>query len=384
MPEKPIQLLFAGDFNPASDESIEISDELKNILKNNDFSIINLETPLTLVNEPIIKTGRNFKKDPKLIRVIKDANFDAVTLSNNHIRDHGDKGVESTIQTCLDNGIKTVGAGKNIEEARKPLLIEIRGKKICFLNYSEIEFNAADDEQGGANPYNCIDAFYDIKKFKSDVDYIFIIYHGGLENHELPSPNVVQNIRYLIDVGADAAIIHHSHFYSGYQYYNNKPIIWGVGNFLSETSVKKPKKKWFYGLLAKFVIEDNRIDLKLVSIKQSKQFNKIELCNGDEEKEINNDIVNISKKILDNKQYCDYWNAVLIQQKHNLIKFIQAGSLLEFKIIKHLRFLNKKISLFKLKKCLNILRCDSHRYKFISVLNHEIKECVQVKKVIKR
>jgi len=88
-----IKLIFAGDFIPSESRDSIYSPNLKKFLKDKDFSIVNLETPLTLSNTPILKTGNNFKCAPETIRHILHGCFDAVTLSNNHIRDYGDKGV---------------------------------------------------------------------------------------------------------------------------------------------------------------------------------------------------------------------------------------------------------------------------------------------------
>ena len=41
-----------------------------------------------------------------------------------------------------------------------------------------------------------------------------------------------ETYRFFIDAGADAVINHHQHCYSGYEIYNEKPIFYGIGNFL--------------------------------------------------------------------------------------------------------------------------------------------------------
>jgi len=186
-----IKIIFTGDFIPPNKTDSQIySDELLKLLKDKDFSITNLETPLTDSNVSITKTGRNFKRSPSSIKFIKEGHFDAVCLSNNHIRDYDDQGVVDTIDTCHKNNIKTVGAGKNLSEAKLPLHLNIKGKQISILNYSEKEFNIADNGKAGANPFDLIDAYNDVKREREKNDYVIVVYHGGLEYHHIPYPYI--------------------------------------------------------------------------------------------------------------------------------------------------------------------------------------------------
>lgn len=161
-----IRLLFAGDLIPPDTSANIFSEKLMGVLQDKDFSIVNLETPLTLGKNKIEKTGNNFKRSPSAIRHVTEGYFDAVALSNNHIRDYGDEGVNDTLNTCAQNGILTVGAGRNAEEAAKPLRLNLKGNKFCILNYSEREFNTATETRAGANSFDLIDVFYQIKSEK--------------------------------------------------------------------------------------------------------------------------------------------------------------------------------------------------------------------------
>ena len=58
--------------------------------------------------------------------------LDAVNLANNHILDHGKEGLISTIESCKKHNIDFFGAAKNLEEAQKPLIRIIGGKRFCL------------------------------------------------------------------------------------------------------------------------------------------------------------------------------------------------------------------------------------------------------------
>lgn len=82
-----INILLAGDFIPPETSENIYSDELLRVLEDKDFSIVNLEAPLTRSEDKILKTGNNFKAPLESMQHIVDGKFDAVALSTNHIID---------------------------------------------------------------------------------------------------------------------------------------------------------------------------------------------------------------------------------------------------------------------------------------------------------
>lgn len=271
MTDLSIKVLFAGDFIPPSPSGSIFSDLLLNVLGNNDFSVVNLEAPLTQSNNKILKTGNNFKSHPDSVQHIINGKFDAVALSNNHIRDFGGQGVLDTLEICKKSKILTVGAGKHLDAAGEPLMITIKGKRIAFLNFSEKEFNIAGQESPGANPFDLIDAFYQIQDAKAVCDVVFVIYHGGIEYHYLPIPTIIKQFKFLIDAGADGIVSHHTHRYSGVIEYRHKPIFLGLGNFLSSTKTKVTDD-WLIGVMAVVTISSDAIQHQIIPTKMNRDF----------------------------------------------------------------------------------------------------------------
>lgn len=46
--------------------------------------------------------------------------------------------MSDTIDILADEGIATVGAGRNFEEANKPHIAEVHGVKIAFFSYTNL------------------------------------------------------------------------------------------------------------------------------------------------------------------------------------------------------------------------------------------------------
>lgn len=362
-----VVLLFAGDFLPPDISESIYTDELVSVLNNKDYSNVNLEAPITKSADKIHKTGNYFKIHPSTITQIKNGFFDSVALSNNHIRDYGNQGINETINSCTLNEIDFVGAGINLERARVPLRKNIKGKKISIFNYCQYEFSVATEFNAGANPYNPISAYYDIEYEKKHSDIIIVIYHGGIEYHHYPLVEHIQNFKYLIDIGVDAIITHHSHYYSGVIRYKSRPIFCGLGSFFLRPQIKNPHIGWNKGVIVKLFFRKNgQIDWELIPTVQD--FNKVRIANVKEKEIILTDIEKISKVLNNSKELNLYWENEFIKIQHKQTSLLLSNSRRGFLFRKHFPFFKPKMSRFKILSLLNTLRCETHRSRTIAIL----------------
>lgn len=370
--KKIMKLYFAGDFIPIP--SVTIDSELEKVIKGADYSFVNLETPLTNSKSPIKKTGNNFKTSPELVNKIKKFGFSGVTLANNHIRDFGDEGVMDTIEALENQKLLHLGAGKNIHSASKPLRLEKNGLKVSIINVGEKEFNIASESKAGANPYDTIGAFYKIKEEKKVSDKVIVVYHGGVEYIKYPAPYIVKEFKFLIDVGADAVISHHTHRYSGAIYYNERPIIFGLGNFFSTSSVKNHPVEWFRGIMFNLNFSEHEINTEMILIEFDDQVNEVVLVKGDNKKEIISDIEEINMVIQSNNVLQKKWINFITQESQKIISLLGSKSKLEFNIKKRLPQKFVSISEYRLIRLLNLIRCNSHVEKLKDILEKKYQE----------
>jgi poly-gamma-glutamate synthesis protein (capsule biosynthesis protein) len=191
-----LKILIAGDFCPIGRTGKLLKNEdydtlfngFDKIIESVDYSVVNLECPVTKSNDKIDKTGPCIKTEEyNALKALKFTGFDLLTLANNHIQDYSGEGVIDTIKYAKQKGFDIVGAGLNIKEASKPLIKEIRGIRIGFVNIAENEFCAAESNLPGANTFDFIENTNTIKKLRSEVDKIILIYHGGREHYQLPT-----------------------------------------------------------------------------------------------------------------------------------------------------------------------------------------------------
>jgi len=342
----------------------EIYNDYIQELNDVDYRVVNLELPITDNLDPIEKRGPVHSVGSKHIEHIKYAGFDLLTLANNHIRDHGDIGLKNTIDHIKSNGLNYVGAGENIDKAKKKFYSNINGIRVAFVNFTENEFSIADENRFGANPLNIIDNYNSIKEAKSKSDCVIVIIHGGHEGYRLPSKRMVSTYKFFVDSGADIVVSHHSHCFSGYEIYKEKPIFYGLGNFIFDKQ-KKINQPWNYGFSVKLnIVKKDTINcsFELIPYKQ---------CNGDqigvhklsrdEEDIFCKEIEELNNIIKSSDLLEDSWNKFTKQRTEAYLNHLEPFDNILVKVLRRLRIMPRLLSSKKRQLILNLIRCEAHR-----------------------
>lgn len=223
-----------------------IGEELLEKLNNAEFTIFNLEVPLTDARHPITKCGPNLIAPAATITGLKAINPHFFGLANNHILDQGIEGLMSTVKALENAGIKYSGVGKNLDEAKKPFIKEIGGRRIGIYCCAEHEFSIATETEPGANPFDPLESLDHVEALKREADYVIVLYHGGKEHYRYPSPYLQKVCRRVVDKGADLVVCQHSHCIGCEEQYGGGTIVYGQGNFLFDNS---DSEFWQTGLL---------------------------------------------------------------------------------------------------------------------------------------
>ncbi len=245
--DKPLSILIAGDLVPTKTNqelfvkggmSSLLGDALNELFQKADVSSVNLECPLTTSDTPIAKCGPNLRALPETIKGIKALNPTVIGLANNHILDYGEKGLLDTLSLLSDYDIPYVGVGKNLKDAAQSIhIVEEKGWRIGFYACAEHEFTIATEERPGANPFDPFETGDIIKSLKDEckLDILIVLYHGGKEYYQYPSPGLQKVCRHLVQKGADLVVCQHSHCIGAYERYLNGDIVYGQGNFIFDT-----------------------------------------------------------------------------------------------------------------------------------------------------
>ncbi len=217
--------------------------EVKSILDQGDIVFANLELPLTEKVESLdAKSKIVLKAEPEAVSGLAFAGFNVVSLANNHMMDYYKGGLQDTLEILKTNQIQHAGAGENLQQARKPAVLEKNGAKVGVLAYTEmagivhpgnppIKF-AADASHAGVAPLKPDWIEEDIRALREKVDILIVSLHWGTEDSYEVTPEQVQLAHKLCDSGADIILGHHPHRFQGIEIYNGKPIVYSLGNFI--------------------------------------------------------------------------------------------------------------------------------------------------------
>lgn len=338
--------------------------ELCTLLKNS-YNIFNLEVPLTSKNKPIKKYGLNFAASPEVLVGVKKMGVDLVTVANNHIMDQGVEGLSDTLYNLKTYGISYVGAGENLQEAKKPFIIELNEKKIGVYACTEHEFSIAEDNKPGANPFDSLESLDHIQELRKDCDFLVVLYHGGKEYYPYPSPDLQKVCRAMVRKGADLVLCQHSHCIGSMEKYSLGTIIYGQGNFIFDGS---EDECWQSSILVQLTISD-AYTVEFIPIEKKNE--KVRLADNNKAEKILMDFYKRSEEIIDpffvREKYNEFSEKMMSTYLSNCMG--KLGANLLFRLINYIfsrRLILKNFDNNQLVRIQNIIECEAHRELFLT------------------
>lgn len=178
-----------------------------------------------------------FRANPLRANIWHEMGVDIVSLANNHVYDYGEDAFLDTLDTLDAAGVKRIGAGKNIEEASKPVYYIVNGYKVALLAATRAEKTVytpkATETKGGVMyTYNSKEFCEAIKVAKSQSDFVIVNVHWGYEMTTQLEDVQISMGKEFIDSGADLIVGHHAHTLQSFDSYKGKIICYNLGNFL--------------------------------------------------------------------------------------------------------------------------------------------------------
>ena len=265
------EILILGDLCPDNDYRAlfdsrpegPFSPALAGWLGSAAMTLVNLECPATDNTEPIVKCGPNLRALPRDVALLRRLGTDVLSLANNHILDYGVSGLEQTLAVCREQGIVTVGAGRNAQAAAEPAILEAAGKRIGVLSFAEAEFNLASADAGGANHYDPYTSLDDVSRLSGETDFVIVLYHGGIEHYKYPSPLLQKKCRALAKAGASLVLCQHSHCIGTVERFGDSTILYGQGNAVFGYRENAPQ--WNEGLAVVLDAETGEVSFRLLT-----------------------------------------------------------------------------------------------------------------------
>lgn len=248
---QPITLLFAGDvylsnyvlnaYDQAGGIEGVLDGGIRQEIDQADIFMVNQEFPFTDRGTAAEDKQFTFRLPPQRVSILQEMKVDIVTLANNHILDFVIEGLLDSCQTLDEAGILYVGGGEDLDRARELKTIEAGGRTIGFLGtsrvYMDASWAAGPSHPGVFSTYDPAQAIESIQEAKSQCDYLVVYVHWGVEREDEPKEYQKTMGRQYIDAGADLVVGSHPHVLQTVEYYNGKPIVYSLGNFVFGSSI---------------------------------------------------------------------------------------------------------------------------------------------------
>ncbi|MGE0130515.1 MAG: CapA family protein [Blastocatellales bacterium] len=213
-----------------------------------DLTLINLECVIARGGRPWSRWPKvfHFKADPVAIESLLLAGIDGVSLANNHTLDFEEEAFVEMLNLLDRNRIAHAGAGRNIEEARRPALFETDGGRVALVSFTDNEPGWLATEEGlGTNwiPITLSEASLApareniARAREAGADLVIFSIHWGPNMVERPIPLFREFARAVMEAGADVYLGHSSHVFQGIEIYRGRPIIYDAGDFVDDYAV---------------------------------------------------------------------------------------------------------------------------------------------------
>ena len=249
--QEQIKLAFAGDIllddeyammfryrRRGSDINDTFSATLLERMRNADVFMLNNEFPFSTRGTPTEGKTFTFRANPSNIEMYAQIGVDLVSLANNHAYDYGEQALLDTFSTLEGAGIPYVGAGRNIEEAKKPVYLIANGMKIAVVSATQIERNAVPDTKEAtmtnAGVLRCMDptALLEvIAQAKANSDFVILYIHWGTESQETTDWLQDKQAPIYAEAGVDLIIGDHPHCLQKIDCISGVPVVFSLGNY---------------------------------------------------------------------------------------------------------------------------------------------------------
>jgi len=211
--------------------------EIQSLLSSSDITLINLENPFF---DPCPNTneGLIFCAPTESVNSLAFAGVDVANIANNHIKNYGQKGYDTTI-TALNN--------LNISPSDSNHFVIIEKNKIKF---GFLGFNILSQE------HSTKEITSQIQTNKAKVDVLVVSFHWGAEYTHQPSKSQKELAHQAVKAGANLIVGHHPHVIQPQEIYQNTPILYSLGNLVFDQMWSPATRE---GVIAKFTFTDHKI-----------------------------------------------------------------------------------------------------------------------------
>ncbi len=208
-----------------------------------DYTIGNLETRLA-GDEAGYSGYPLFNSPDELAGVLRSTGFDLMATANNHSMDQGWDGVVRTLDQLDRAGLEHVGTYRSAQERTTPLVVDIQGIDVGFLNYTEYLNGLVVPPEHEAYGVNMLDidvVAEDAARARLyGADIVIALLHYGDEYSRYEDSAQQTLSQEILSHGVDVIIGSHPHVVQPIDHvlsrswkFSDKYVAYSLGNFIS-------------------------------------------------------------------------------------------------------------------------------------------------------
>lgn len=259
-----------------------VAPEVRAALGEADLVVLNLECCISERGQPWDAPGKPFffRAPPQAVELLALLGTDCVTLANNHALDYGVEALTDTLDHLATAGIAAVGAGADLERARRPAVLAAGGLRVAVLGVTDHppDFAAGPDRPGVA--------FADLARQVPDwllqtlpgvdAEVMLVTPHWGPNMTSAPVRHVRRAADALVEAGATLVAGHSAHVPHGVA----GSVLYDLGDFLDDYRVD-PRLRNDLGLLF-LVTLDARGPIRLEALPLKLEYCQTYLATGED------------------------------------------------------------------------------------------------------
>ena len=261
-----------------------VAPQVAELARSADLFFLNLECCVSARGRPWPDPAKPFffRAPPLAAERLAELGVGCVTLANNHALDFGEEALLDTLEHLAAAGIVAVGAGAGVDEARRPVTLQVGGLRLGILGLTDHPegFAAAPgrpgvayaDLQHGTGGW----VLPTVRQLAGSVDAVLVSPHWGPNMTPAPVPHVRRAAAALVDAGATVVAGHSAHVFHGVA----GQVLFDLGDFLDDYAVD-PVLRNDLGLLALLTL-DEQGPRRLEAVPLALEFCFTRLAEGEE------------------------------------------------------------------------------------------------------
>jgi poly-gamma-glutamate capsule biosynthesis protein CapA/YwtB (metallophosphatase superfamily) len=248
-----------------------VAPEVVELLQGADLVVLNLECCISERGRRWEAPGKPFffRAPPKATELLRLLDVDCVTLANNHALDYGPEALLDTLDHLAGAGVGAVGAGRDLDQARRLALLEAGGLRLAVVGVTDhpADFAAGPgragvafaDLAGGVPPW----LLAGVRDAAAQADVVLVTPHWGPNMTSAPVPHVRRAAAALLEAGAGLVAGHSAHVPHGVA----GRALYDLGDFLDDYAVDRRLRNDLGMLFLVTLDRDGPVRLQAVPLK---------------------------------------------------------------------------------------------------------------------